>query len=488
MSASTELPGLHAIEIEQRIIGAILVDNTEMERCVSLCREHFADPMLGSLFEVAAKLIEGGRLASAETLWPDLQNNQAAVELGGRDFVRRLLEIGKEGIQPSHVDVVRDLALRRQGVTILKRGAAALLEAGTTDNPRHILEAIEGEISSLSHVGHGGGLIQASSLMDETLRAIEEAYQADGQIVGVPTGLRLLDRALGGLRRKTMTVLGGRPGMGKTALAASIALNAARAGHVVAVFSLEMTGTEWGLRWLSDEGMRRGARREYSAIGRGQIDTNTFSDLFGIAREIGNLPIYLDERQGLSMAQIRAELRRLQRRLHREGRRIGLVIIDHLGLAEHDGPRQQGTYEKTTAISKEIKRLAKLFDVPALALTQLSREVERRQDKRPIMSDLRDSGSIEQDADTVLLAYRSAYYIGAEEPPERNGPEHKDWRAKMDSAEHEIEVVIGKNRHGRCGTCLFDIDLGVNAVRNQGDLYKPLDSGTHPAFAKGGPR
>lgn len=483
-------PALGSIELEQRVVGAVLVDNAQLDPIPYLKPEHFSDPLLGKIFALITRLIEAGRLASPETVWAGLQDNQAVADLGGESYLMRLAGNAAEGMAEEHGRVVYDLAIRRLASGIMREGIQSLIKADMTDSPAKLIEAIEDALVGLTMSRRfAAGFTHVESAIDEALAVTAEAYRNAGGIIGTPTGLRMVDDALGGLKDRTLTILAGRPGMGKSAIASSIALNVAKGGRTVAIFSLEMAGPEWAYRWLTDEAFHDGLRLEYSNVARGRVTPDEYQTLLRYGDRVKRLPIWIDDAGGATIGHIRSRVRALSRTLWRNEQKVGLVIVDHLGLAEADGRgRQQTTNDKVSEISRGLKFIAKEFCLPVLALSQLSRNVERRDDKRPQLADLRDSGSIEQDSDTVLFAYRPAYYLLQEKPENKASPEYADWRQKMREIEHDLDVIVAKQRQGRLGTHQLYVDLGANAIRDKDEGGDGLggDGGWGPDFNDGG--
>jgi replicative DNA helicase len=420
----------------------------------ALAAEHvkptdFSDALHGRMFAMMGNLREEGQLINPVTLYNRMKPDPVLSDAELRKYVCDIARATAGILPPMIVDwavCIRTFARKRQ-----------ISEAANRihDDMGRPLSEIAADLSGLAMAVNDGGAVQGvRSLGEAALCALDQvnaAYKAGGKLVGVPTGLMDLDAILGGLGPSDLTILGGRPSMGKTALGLNIAVNAARAGHTVAFFSMEMSAEQLSLRILAgmtgigSDQMRRGdiSEQEFMALNDAQLLLKT-------------IPLEIEDRPAMTVQAIRLAAEKVKRRAG-----LGLIVIDYLQLAKPDRERESRTVD-ITEVSAGLKGIAKTLNVPVLALAQLSRAVEQRDDKRPQLADLRDSGAIEQDADQVLFLYRDEYYASRSEPDpqDRRRPE---WEDRMQRARGVAEVIVAKNRHGRTG----DVRLTFNAMRQQ---------------------
>jgi replicative DNA helicase len=457
--APSERKAPYSLDAEQALLGAILYDNEVFYKVNGYLKpEHFYDPLHGQIYGACDKLISSGRLASPVMLNTYLQEEDAFREAGGERYLIQLAQsvpttVGASDYGRLIFDLHTSRGLIAIGSQMIERAGSADIE----DDPRTQVEAAEKELYALAETGHyGGGFTTFESALTEAINIAQAAYQRGGGLSGVTTGLRDLDRKLGGLHDSDLLILAGRPSMGKTALATNIAVNAAKAfvpekgpdgtykakeGARVGFFSLEMSSDQLASRILA----------EFSSVAsdkirRGDINEQDFVEIYDAAGKLEQLPLYIDDTGGLTIAQVAARARRLKR-MHG----LDLLVIDYLQLLAGSKKSSENRVQELTEITTGLKALAKELSVPIIALSQLSRQVESREDKRPQLSDLRESGSIEQDADVVMFVYREEYYLGRTEPREGTA-EHLEWQEKMDGVMGLAEVIIGKQRHGPIGT------------------------------------
>ncbi len=459
-----DLPGFRSlpnnIEAEQALLGAILVNNDAANSVAGfLAPEHFFEPIHGRIFETVQKLIERGQYANPTTLKPFFENDEAIAEIGGPEYLDRLAAGTVTIINAEDYGrIIHDLALRRQLIAIgedMVNGAYAAEIEETADVQ---IEVAEQRLYNLGEKGiFEGGFKPFHSALTEAVENAEAALKRDSHLTGVTTGLRDLDMRLGGLHRSDLVILAGRPSMGKTALATNIAFNAARAyreahdddgnllsseGAVVAFFSLEMSSEQLASRILAEV-----TEIPSEKLRRGLFSQDDFVRLAQASRDLESTPLFIDDTPAISVAALRARARRLKRT-----RNLGLIVVDYLQLVRSTETRRyDNRVLEISEITQGLKALAKELDVPVLALSQLSRQVEQRDDKRPQLSDLRESGAIEQDADVVMFIFREEYYHERRRPPEA-APEFEEWRSKMNDVQGIAEVIIGKHRHGPTGT------------------------------------
>jgi replicative DNA helicase len=454
----------HNIEAEQALLGAILVNN-EAHLAVStfLEAQHFYDPVHARIYEACAKLIGRGQLATPITLKSYFEQDAGLAEVGGAAYLARLAGAAAAILNAEDYGrAIYDLAIRRAliqvGQDIVLDAYDAPIESAATDQ----IEQAEHQLYALAERGrYEGGFRPFSTTLTSAIDMAAHAYERDGGLSGIATGFVDLDKVLGGLHPSDLLILAGRPSMGKTALGTNIAFHAALAaaralrdgrvaedgrtpldGAVVGLFSLEMSAEQLATRILSEQASIPSER-----IRRGNLDETQFRELVRVSQELNDLPLYIDDTGALSISALTARARRLKRQ---QG--LGLLVIDYLQLMRSSGgSRQDNRVQEVSEISRGLKALAKELNVPVMALSQLSRAVEQRDDKRPQLADLRESGSIEQDADVVMFVFREEYYVMRREPREGT-PEHADWQAEMEKIHGVAEIIIGKQRNGPTGT------------------------------------
>jgi replicative DNA helicase len=464
----------HNIEAEQSLLGAILVNNDAFYRVSDFLEpKHFFEPLHQTIYETAASLIRMGKVATPVTLKTFLP---ADADIGGMTVGQYLARLAAEATTIINAQdygrTIYDLSLRRDLIHIGEDMVNVAYDAPVDFAPRAQIEDAERRLYELAESGrYDGGFQRFSQALTVAVDMAAKAFQRDGKLSGISTGLRDLDTKMGGLQHSDLIILAGRPGMGKTSLATNIAYNIARAyqgelqpdgtmkavnGGVVGFFSCEMSGEQLATRIIAE---RTGIPSSH--IRRGGITEADFEKIRDYSIELQSLPFYVDETGGLSIAQLMARSRRLKRQ-----KGLDLIVVDYIQLLQGSAKRGDNRVQEITEITTSLKALAKELNVPIVALSQLSRQVESRDDKRPQLSDLRESGSIEQDADVVMFVYREEYYLGNKEP--RPGtPEHEKWQVEMGLAHGKAEVIIGKQRHGPTGT----VDLHFEAsVTRFGDL------------------
>src|SRR6202171_5084355 len=448
----------HNIEAEQALLGAILVNNDAFDRISDFLKaEHFSEEVHRRIFDIASQLIRAGKLASPITLKTFLGEH----DLGGVTVPQYLARLAAEATTVINAEdygrTIHDLALRRDLILIGEDIVNAAYDAPVNASPRDQIEDAERKLYSIAESGrYEGGFQRFSDALTTAIDMAAKAFERDGRLSGIATGLADLDRYMGGLQPSDLVIVAGRPGMGKTALATNIAFNIASShedkpkpdgtretvnGGIVGFFSLEMSAEQLATRIIAEQ-----AAVPSSKIRRGDIGEPEFHRIVEAARKIQTLPFYIDQSGGLSIAQLAARARRLKRQ-----RGLDVLVIDYLQLLGGSKTRGDNRVQELTEITTSLKALAKELNVPIVALSQLSRQVESREDKRPQLSDLRESGSIEQDADVVMFVFREEYYLNNKEP--RVGtPEYEKWQLDMSLVHGKAEVIIGKQRHGPTGT------------------------------------
>jgi len=446
------------LEAEQALLGAILVNNRAFEQVSDFVKpEHFINQTHGRIFETIGKQVERGQEANPTTLQFFFESDDGLTDLGGPAYLARLATSAVTIINArDYGQTIHDLFLRRQLIGLGEDTVNEAYEPEIDDAALIQIERTEQRLYDLATAGeYQGGFKDFASVLTIAVQQAESAYKRDGKLTGVGTGLTDLDSLLGGLHQSDLIILAGRPSMGKTALATNIAFHAAKNvkretddfgnesivdGAVVGFFSLEMSAEQLATRILAEES---GVGSDL--IRRGKMGNAEFGRLVQASHELQRAPIFIDDTPALTVSALRTRARRLKRQ-----HGLGMIIVDYLQLLSGSTSRQDNRVQEISEITRGLKTLAKDLDVPVLALSQLSRQVEQRDDKRPQLSDLRESGSIEQDADVVMFIFREEYYVARREPRE-DTPEHQIWQEEMEKVHNIAEVIIGKQRHGPTG-------------------------------------
>ena len=446
----------HNIEAEQALLGAILVNNEAHDRVSSFLEvDHFFEPLHGRIYQVASRLIQSNKPATPITLKTFFDHEEPVDEnLTVPQYLGRLAASATTIINAKEYgQTIYDLAQRRTLIIIGEDMVNTAYVSSVEEPPSLQIEDAEQKLYSLAETGkYGQGFESFSSALRGCIEMADAAYRRGGGLSGVSTGLSDLDRQMGGLQGSDLIVLAGRPSMGKTALATNIAFNIAKAhnlsqgkededGACVGFYSLEMSSEQLATRIVSEQ-----AQVPSEKIRRGMISDDDFRELVRVSQELQEIPFFIDPTGGISIAQLAARARRLKRQHN-----LGVIIVDYLQLLSGSGNSNANRVQEITEITTGLKALAKELAVPIIALSQLSRQVEQREDKRPQLSDLRESGSIEQDADVVLFVYREEYYVSRSEPREGT-PEHLAWQDEMDRTMGMAEIIVAKQRHGPVGT------------------------------------
>jgi replicative DNA helicase len=470
----------HNIEIEQALLGSMLVNNEAYHRVADFLRaEHFHDPVHQRLFEAIAQRIFKGQLADPNTLAHLCEADPAFEELGRAQYLRRLAA-GAEPVANAadYARVVHDLALRRGLIRLGEDTVVRAYDPNAEQSGHEQIEAAEQSLFELAQEGEVKGDFQPfPTVITEAVRIIESAYRKAGQVTGVPTGLQGLDDKLGGLQPSDLLILAGRPSMGKTALAVTIAANAAAIDlpaeeqvpnrpqkYCVGVFSLEMSAAQLATRLLSAESLIAS-----DDLRRGQINEDDWPRLVRGAQTLAERALFIDDTPALSIAALRTRARRL-RRTHG----LHLLVVDYLQLLRGTSQSSQASrVQEVSEITQGLKAIAKELSVPVLALSQLSRAVESREDKRPMLSDLRESGSIEQDADVVMFVFREEYYLSRAVPTQRENEandkfteRYQAWAQRCEAVHNKAEVLIAKQRHGPIGNVQVQFDANYGRFHN----------------------
>ena len=448
------------IEAEQALLGAILVNNDAVYRVSDFLKpSHFYEPLHRRIFEVAAELIRMGKIATPITLKTFLPADE---KLGDITVAHYLVRLAAEAVTVINAmdygRAIYDLATRRALITVGEDMVNIAYDAPVDMSPRDQIEDAERRLFELAETGrYDGGFESFNDAVKTAVDMANAAYMRDGHLSGIASGFRDLDKRMGGLQPSDLIIIAGRPGMGKTSLATNMAFHIANAyepapqadgtfkaasGGVVGFFSLEMSSEQLATRNISEQ-----TEIPSSKIRRGEINEAQFDLLVGCAQTMQKLPLFIDATGGISIAQLAARARRLKRQ-----RGLDVIVIDYVQLMQGSSAKSsQNRVQEITEITTGLKALAKELGVPIIALSQLSRQVESRDDKRPQLSDLRESGSIEQDADVVLFVYREEYYLKNKEP-KPGSDEYIKWEGEMNDARGKAEIIIAKQRHGPTGT------------------------------------
>ncbi len=465
LGLSQRLPPTN-VEAEQALLGALLANNGAFDRVSDFLHpEHFADPIHGRIFAAIAKRISSGQIADAVTLKAEFEHSGLLGEVGGTVYLAQLVSAMVGIINAADYGrAIHDAWLRRQLIDIGETVVNGAFASNPDLDAKHQIEEAEGALYRLAEHDNERGFVTFNTALSQAVATAERALRSSGGISGITTGLRDLDKRMGGLHKSDLIIMAGRPGMGKSSLLTSIAQAAGRAflaearttdanampSRSVAIFSLEMSAEQVGNRILADAARISGDR-----IRRGDILQRDFDRFVGVSREIGSLPIFIDDTPGITMTALRSRCRRLKRT-----NGLALVMVDYLQLMRPSpGQRVESRVLEISMITQGLKALAKELDVPVIAASQLSRAVESRDDKRPQLADLRESGSIEQDADVVIFIYRDEYYLNMRKPKAMafdNPAKHEDalarWQENMEKVHNKAELLIEKQRHGPTGT------------------------------------
>ena len=446
-----ELP--NNIESEQSVIGSILLNNEIFDEInLLITNKNFYDPMHQKIYMAIEKLIYSGMLANPITLKNYFENEKD--ELNVPDYLVKITKFSTSSRQAiEYSKLIYDLYVKRELIKISENIIDTAKLNDLDNDGKSIIENFEKSLFDLAEKGSfSSSLVKFDEAMKMTIEMASSAYKNEEGIVGVPTGLTDLDYRLGGLHKSDLLIIAGRPSMGKTALATNIAFNAAKKiqndgrKSTIAFFSLEMSSEQLSTRILAEQ-----SRIKSNDIRRGKISEEQFDKFIETSKNISELPLYVDETPAISIAALSNRARRIKRLYG-----LDMVVVDYIQLMKASNFRE-GRVQEISEITQGLKALAKELSVPVLALSQLSRAVEHRDDKKPQLSDLRESGSIEQDADVVMFVYREAYYLQGKEPRPAT-VEHAEWQAKMNDISHLAEIIIGKQRHGPTGNVMLEFE------------------------------
>ena len=475
------------VEAEAAMLGAMMIDNRLADDLIDRLEPmHFYEPLHGRIFAAIKTLRSNDMLATPVTLRPMFDADEGMKELGGPAYLAGLTGSGAGLIGARQfAQQIYDLAMLRALVSVGRTLVDRAMDTSEEVNPRAQIEQAEEELFKVS--ADGGAESSVKTFAQATTAAVkmaERALNSGGNLSGVTTGIDSINAKIGGMHHSDLMILAGRPGMGKTSLATNIAFNAARrwmrdmadgiapadsVGAKVAFFSLEMSADQLATRILAEQ-----SRISSESLRMGKISRTEFGQLAAAAAELENLPLFIDDTGGLSIGALHTRVRRLQRRHNNE---IGLVVVDYLQLLTGSGNNREGNrVQEISEISRGLKTMAKDLNVPVLALSQLSRAVENREDKTPMLSDLRESGSIEQDADMVWFVYREDYYVAAKEPKRpvegdntKIFEDHNAWAAEMERVYGLAELIVAKQRHGATGKVRMKFDPTITKFSDLAD-------------------
>ena len=445
------------IEAEQALIGSVLVNNDIIDEISSIISSStFYDPAHTKIYEVIETLNNKGMIANPITLKNFFEKDNMLDEVGGTEYLVKLTRFSSSTKQAvDYAKIIHEMFLRRELVLISDKLSNDTLNANDQEqNAEDIIESAEKSLFDLAERGSfSQSYIKFNQAIDQTIQMATMAMQSDQGIVGIPTGLTDLDEKLGGLHKSDLIILAGRPSMGKTALATNIAYNASQ--HIlkrqekssVAFFSLEMSSEQLSTRILSEQ-----AKIRSDDIRRGKVNEEEINRYIETSRNIYNLPLFIDETPAITIATLSNRARRMKRLFG-----LSLIVVDYIQLMRSSSNKNDGRVQEISEITQGLKALAKELSVPVLALSQLSRAVEQRDDKQPQLADLRESGSIEQDADVVMFVYREAYYLERKQP-KLGSIEHAEWQSKMNDVNGLADIILGKQRHGPTGVVKVEFE------------------------------
>jgi len=475
----------HNIEAEQQLLGAILTNNDVYDRISSLVKaDHFYDPVHSRIFEISAARILKNALASPVTLKAFMEDDAGLQELGGPAYLARLAGAAISSFAArDYAQMIYDLAVRRELIGLGRDISAKAARVEVSSEPKEQIIEAEQRLYKLGEQGVAErGFQSFLKAVTDAVNVANAAYQREGGLAGISTGLTDLDKKLGGLHPSDLLILAGRPSMGKTSLATNIAFNVAKAykrgrlpdggegaveGGVVGFFSLEMSAEQLAARILSEA-----SEVPSEQIRRGDMTEQEFRRFVEAAKSLEACPLYIDDTPALPISQVAARARRLKRT-----HGLDVLMVDYLQLLK--GSSKESRVQEVSEITQGLKAIAKELNIPVVALSQLSRQVESREDKRPQLSDLRESGSIEQDADVVMFVYRDEYYKEREKPGDHELEKMAQWQSVMEQVHGKAEVIIGKQRHGPIGS----VDLSFEGRFTRfGNLVKPWQQGGDDRF------
>jgi len=470
------------LEAEAALLGALMIDNRLVEDVMLKLRpEHFHEALHGRIYEKIVALADRNMVATPVTLKPLFDADPAMADVGGTGYLARLTEqSGALIAAKDFAQQIYDLALLREMIRVGREMAAGAFDTAADVSPLTQIEDAELALYKVAEQGEVAGTVKTfRQATREAVEMADRAMKSGGHLSGYTTGLNALNAKIGGLHKSDLVILAGRPAMGKTALATNIAFACAeraqrdaadgvdegkRSGAGVAFFSLEMSSDQLATRVLAEQ-----ANINSESLRMGKINQAEFNSLARAAGALSELPFYIDDTPALSIAALRTRARRLKRQ-----RGVGLIVVDYLQLLRGSAKTSENRVQEISEITRGLKTLAKELQVPVLALSQLSRAVENREDKRPQLSDLRESGTIEQDADIVLFVYREEYYHSLKQPDIEDGEKHAKWKADAERLHGLAEVIVAKQRHGSTGTVPLTFHKSTTKFADRADdAYLP---------------
>ena len=457
----------HNLHTEQAVLGSLLTYKNAFAHIGGLNADHFFESLHARIFDAAQSIFNEGGAVSALTIAPLFKNNKSMQQIGGDEYFSRLVSGAATMFElPDLAMQIIGLSQRRVSIDIAQ---TIIADATELDYSQSFSELIPGHLDNLTAVSvTGGGNRKTDYTFAESGAAVIEKLSRlyDGGVDpdAIPTGLSELDNLTGGLHRNELAVLGGRPGMGKTALGIQIAKNVSKAGQGVVYFSMEMAHDALTRRAVSSRVWLPNKQVSYNRITVGKVDETELRWLTSAASEMGNYPIIIDDQTGLTPGELEAKLRVYKSRFERSGKTLDLVVIDHLHQMHF--PAAHSETERYSRISTALMQMSKRLNCAVLCLAQLNRGVEGRDDKRPGLADLRQSGTIEQDADIVLFAYRESYYVGQAFAKCQSMEQEADVRAALAECDNKIELIIAKQRNGPVGNINLFCDIGSNVIRD----------------------
>ncbi len=444
------------LEAEQALIGSILVNNDIIDEISNIVNsQKFFDPIHRKIYEVIENLNNKGMIANPITLKNYFEKDSALTDVGGVDYLVKLTRFSSSVKQAiDYAKLIHEMYVKRELISISDEISEKSREDSNEKTGENIIEETEQSLFQLAERGNfSQSYMKFNQALDQTIEMATLAMKNDQGIVGVPTGLTDLDEKLGGLHKSDLVIIAGRPSMGKTALATNIAYYAAKNIYdnnekaSVAFFSLEMSSEQLSTRILSEQ-----SRIQSNDIRRGKATEEQLNRYIETSRNIYDLPLYIDETPAISISALSNRARRLKRLFG-----LKLIVVDYIQLMRTNSKRNDNRVQEISEITQGLKALAKELGVPVVALSQLSRAVETRDDKIPQLSDLRESGSIEQDADVVMFVYREQYYLEKKQP-KLGSIEYAEWQSKMNDILGLADIIIGKQRHGPTGNIQVEFE------------------------------
>ena len=451
------------LEAEQTVLGSILISNEIYDEITDINEDFFYNPINKKIYKIIHDFMQKGLLANPITLKNFFSNEDELNDIGGSEYLIKLTKFSTSKLQIKYyANLLHDLKIRRNLIDISRETLNESLNKSSEISAEQIIEQAEKKLFDIAERGKfNKSYVEFKDALVQTIAMASSAYKNDEGIVGVPSGLRDLDDRLGGLHKQDLIIIAGRPSMGKTALATNIAFNAAKIINKrekkssIIFFSLEMSSEQLSTRILSEQ-----SRIKSNDIRRGKINQDDFEKFIEASKKLENLPLFIDDTPAITISTLSNRARRIKR-LHG----LDLIVVDYIQLMRSGNYKNEGRVQEVAEITQGLKALAKELDVPVVALSQLSRAVEQRDDKKPQLSDLRESGSIEQDADVVMFVYREEYYLEKLEP--RVGTaEHVEWQEKMSLVHNLAELIIGKQRHGPTGIIRLEFESAFTKFKD----------------------